>query len=159
MDEIFDRIKGIKIKHKFLVLSLAFTEIIGIFVLIWYLRVSIVERFFTEPPKAFAIESFDPKKRYLIQQGDLLRGKKALPNSKILVIITPGKQTVTAQANKNGEFTVKLPKDAKLGRHRVTFANYDALKNLAWIRSYKLTVNSNSTFSNNKLVQRLKIDQ
>ena len=158
MDEIFERIKGIKVKHKILVFSLAITEIIGIFTLVWYLRTSLIERYFTSPPKSFAIESFDPKKRYLIQQGDFLRGKNALPNSKVLAIITPGKQTVTVKADKNGEFIVKLPPDAKTGRHRVTFANYDALKNLAWTKSYKLTVNSNNTLSNNKLVQRLKLN-
>lgn len=156
MDEIFDRIKNTKVKHKLLVTSLVLTELIGVIVLVWYLRQGIFERFFVVPPKSFAIESFDPSKRYLINRGDLLRGKKALPYSNILAIITPGKQTITAKADKNGDFAIQLPKDAQLGRYRITLANYDALKNLAWTKSYKLTINPNNNFSKNKLVERLK---
>lgn len=156
MDEIFDRIKNTKIKHKLLATSLVIAELIGVFVLIWYLRQPLFERFLVTPPKSYTFESFDPQKRYLISRGDLLRGKKALPNSNILAIITPGKQKITAKADKNGEFTIQLPSDAQLGRYRITLANYDALKNLAWARSYKLTIKSNSAIANNNLVERLK---
>jgi hypothetical protein len=121
--------------------------IVSILSLVYYLKGPLTERFFTKDPSSYYLSNFKQDYRYRIYQGDYLLGKKALPNSKIKVLITPGKYSFTAKADSKGEFVFRLPEEAKLGKFRVTFANFDALKNLAWIRSYKVTIDSNNTIS------------
>lgn len=159
MDEIFDHIKHAKLKHKYLAGGLVVTEIIGIAVLVWYLRTPLTQKFLATPPKAYSIQSYNPAKRYLVKQGDYLQGKKALPNSKIAIFLTPGNTKTLIKADNKGEFLYRLPEDTKPGRFRVTFANFDALKNLAWVKSYKITVGSNNIFYNFPLLKNLRPKQ
>jgi len=121
--------------------------VLSILSLTYYLKDSLIKNFFTKDPSSYPLVSFKEEYRYKVYQGDYLLGKKALPNSKVKVLITPGKYSETVKADNKGEFIFRLPQEAKLGRFRVTFANFDALKNLAWIRSYKVTVDSNNTLS------------
>ena len=159
MDEIFDHIKNAKLKHKYLAGTLVITEIIGIAVLVWYLRTPLTQMFLASPPKAYSIESYNPQKRYLVKQGDFLQGKKALPNSKIAIFLIPGDKKTVLKANNKGEFLYQLPSDTKPGKFRITFANFDALKNLAWAKSYKITVDSNNILYNIPLLKNLQPKQ
>src|SRR3989344_6880635 len=86
MDELFDRIKLIKIKRRTLAIFLILTELLGILVLVWFLRVPLSQKFLTNPPKAYSVDSFDSQKTYAINQADFLRGS-ADPKSKVVAIM------------------------------------------------------------------------
>ncbi len=137
-------LKKLKNNYQKLVVLLLVVSIVSV---TYYLKDSLLDRFFTKDPSSYYLSNFKEQYRYKIYQGDYLLGKKALPNSKIKVLITPGKAAFNLKADSKGEFVFKLPEEVKTGKFRVTFANFDALKNLAWIRSYKITIDSNNTLA------------
>lgn len=151
MDEIFDRIKSnlrnTKIRHKHLVASLIATEILGIFVFLWILRVPIAQKFFTAPQKAYSVVSLHPQKRYLVSQGDLLTGK-AIPNTTVKVLITPGFLKTSVTADSKGDFWYKVPENLQKSIHRITFGNFDKKNKLVTFQTYKFRVQSNISLFN-----------
>lgn len=147
MDEIWDRIKSnfknSKIKHKHLVLALASTEILGILVFLWILRIPLSQKFFTTEPKAYSVVSLNPKKRYLISQGDQLTGK-AIPGTNVKVLITPGSLKAQIQADSKGNWWYQIPPNLEKKVHTITFGNFDKKNKLVTFQSYKFRVQSNN---------------
>ena len=151
MDEILDRIKfkikTFKVKRKHLVVSLLATEILGILVFLWILRVPIAQKFFTSPQKAYSVVSLNPQKRYLVSQGDLLTGK-AIPGTSVKILITPEfiKNTITADSK--GDWWYQVPADLQTNVHRFTFGNFDKNNKLVTFQTYKFRVQSNISLFN-----------
>jgi hypothetical protein len=142
MDEILDRIKAIKIKRKYLIISLISTEIFGIIVLIWFLRIPLSQKFLTVPPKAYSVVTLNPEKRYLVSQGDFLRGQ-AIPNTRVKVLVTPGNIKSSVNSSSTGEWNYQIPENFPIGIYRFTFGNFDKSNKLVTFQSYKFRVQSN----------------
>lgn len=158
MDEIFDRIKAIKINQNYLAWSLIFTEIVGILTLIWYLKTPLFKKFLEEPAEAYSVVTLDPDKRYLASQGDYLAGK-AIPNTLVKVLITPGNSIFSFRADGKGDWRFQIPETINKQIFRFTFGNFDVNKKLVTFRSYKFRIQSNNPFLQNtdKLWRRLTL--
>ena len=156
MDEIFDRIKATKINKKYLAWSLIFTEILGIITLVWYLKAPLSKKFLESDPEAYSVVSMNPDKRYLASQGDYLAGK-AIPNTLIKVLLTPGNSLFSLRADSNGDWRFQIPESVQKQVFRFTFGNFDVNNKLVTFRSYKVRVESNNQLLQNtdKLWRRL----
>lgn len=156
MDEIFDRLKAIKINQKYLAWSLIFTEILGIITLVWYLKTPLSEKFLELSPQAYSIVSMNPDKRYLASQGDFLAGK-AIPNTLVKVLITPGNSIFELRSDSKGDWRFQIPENIKKEIFRFTFGNFDAKNKLVTFRSYKVRIQSNNSWIQNsdRLFRRL----
>lgn len=148
MDEIFDRIRSIKIKRKYLVLALICTELLGILILIWFLRTPLSQKFLITDPKAYSVVSLSPQKRYLLSQADYLTGK-AIPNTTVKVLITPGFLKTQITADSKGDWWYQVPPELQTNIHRITFGNFDKSNKLVTFQSYKFRVQSNISLIKN----------
>lgn len=144
MDELFDRLKAIKIKRKYLIISLISTEILGILVLIWFLRIPLSQKFFITSPKAYSVVSLNPQKRYLASPGDFLSGR-AIPNTKVKVLITPGNIKSSFTSNSKGEWNYQIPANFNPGIYQFTFGNFDKNNKLVTFQSYKFRIQSSNS--------------
>ncbi|MBI2593223.1 hypothetical protein HYW44_01095 [Candidatus Daviesbacteria bacterium] len=142
MDEIFDRIKNIKITRKDLFLPLVLTEILGILVLIWFLRVPLSQKFLASAPKAYSVVSLNPQKRYLISQNDFLTGK-AIPDTQIKIQISPGNFRSTAYSDSTGNWSWQIPLHLSTGVYRISYLNIDKSQKEVTTQSYKFKVRFN----------------
>jgi len=142
MDEIFDRIKATKVNRKYLIISLVSTEILGILILIWFLRTPLSQKFLVANPKSYNVVSLDSKKRYLLSQGDYLTGT-AIPNTKVKVLVTPSFKKDQISSSSKGEWWYQISPDIKKGSHTITFGNFDNKNKLVTFQSYKFRVQSN----------------
>lgn len=147
MDEIFDRIKAIKIRKKDLFLPLVLTEILGILVLIWFLRVPLSQKFLASAPKAYSVVSLSPQKRYLISQNDFLTGK-AIPDTQIKIQVSPGNFRSTAYSDSSGNWSWQIPLDLPTGIYRFSYWNIDKSQKVVTFQSYRLRIQSNIFFFN-----------
>lgn len=148
------RFKLTNLKRRGLVISLIATEIIGIIALLWYLRTPLTEKFLFSPPKAYSLVTMDPKKRYLVSQGDYLQGN-GIPNSQIRALFTPGNLKKTASVDPQGNFTLQVPGDTELRTYRLTIANLDKNNDLAYAKGYKVRIQTNNLFLRNPLIGKI----
>lgn len=147
MDELFDRIKAIKIKRKYLVISLIASELLGILTLIWFLRAPLSQKFLTPTPKAYSVVSLNPQKRYVISQGDFLRGQ-ASPNTSVKILITPGDIKDSILSDSKGDWKYQIPLDLSIGSYTFSIGNFDESNKLINLQSYRLRVRTNTSLSN-----------
>lgn len=122
MDEIFNRIKSIKIKRKTLVVSLILTELLGISVLVWFLKIPLTLKYLTIPPKKYSLEYLETDKQYLFNQGDFITGR-TLPGSKVFILLTPNGFKQTIIADNEGNFTFQLPPDTPPQKYQLDIIN------------------------------------
>jgi len=141
MDELFDRLKSIKIKRRILVISLILTEILGIFVLVWYLRVPLSQKFLVVPPNSYSVASFESQKQYLLTQGDYLTGQTT-PSSTVKVLINPSNIQSSILADSDGNWSYQIPEDLPLNTYTVTVVSVDISSQIQ-SQSYKFRVQSN----------------
>lgn len=140
MDEILDRLKSIKIKRKDLFLPLVLTEILGILVLLWYLRVPLAQKYLIVPPKSYSVDEMEEGKQYLLRQGDFIWGKSS-PESKLQLLFYPGGQKYTLPTDDQGNFQFQIPQETAPLEYRLIIIN-----NLTAIKDFKVRI-----ISNNKL--------
>lgn len=141
MDEIFDRIKALKIKRKVLIISLILTELSGIIVLIWFLKIPLTLKYLTYTPENYSIDSLESEKQYLFKQGDLISGRTE-PNSQIQVRLTPTGFNQTYVSDWQGNFIFRIPENIKRGEYGLHISDSS--------QSYKIRI-----VSNNRITQIL----
>lgn len=146
MDEIFDRTKAIRIKRKDLFPLLVLTEILGILVLIWFLRVPLTQKYLTYSPQSYSVDTMDTGKQYLIRQGDFITGK-TLPRSTLQILIYPNGPKHALLSDSEGNFQFQIPDQIKTQEYRLVIIN-DNIDRLAAIKDLKVRI-----VSNNKLDQ------
>jgi hypothetical protein len=138
---IFARIKSVKIKRRTLVVSLIIAEIVGILVLVWFLRNPLAEKLLAVPPKAYSVDSFDLNKSYVVNQGDFIKGTVA-PRSKIVAIIRQGKKQLFSNkpvTTKEGNWSFQIPENLEPGRYILTLG-YEAPDEEIFAENYKINV-------------------
>lgn len=159
MDEIFDRIKSLKIPRKYLITGLILTEILGILVLVWFLRVPLSQKYLVTPPKAYSILQMDNSQRYVIAQGDYLTGNTT-PNTKIVTLLRRGgdrgSQIKLRQiSDNNGNWFYQIPYDLAEDKFQFAIGTFDNRNNLNSVKVVKLKVVANNLLSKNSLYQRV----
>lgn len=147
MDEIFDRIKSVKITRKDLFLPLILTEILGILVLVWFLRAPLSQKFLASDSKAYSVVSLNPQKRYLISQNDFLSGK-SIPNTEIKIHLSPGNFKTALISDSSGNWLWQIPEDLPTGIYRVSYVNLDKRQKAVTVQSYRFRIRSNIALLN-----------
>lgn len=145
MDEIFDRIRTAKINRKYLVISLIFTEILGIITLTWYLKAPLYKKFLTTPPQAYLLSQMNTQTRYLFAQGDFIKDQ-APPGANIVILLSEGSQVLNKSktiADSSGQWYYQIPEDTAPGIKNLTIGNLDQNNNLQTHQSYKVRIKSN----------------
>lgn len=144
MDEIFDRLKSVKIKKKQLIFPLIFSEILGILVLIWFLRVPLTQKYLSYPPKNYSVNSMNPDIQYLILQGDFISGK-TVPNSALQIWLAQSGPKAKVLTDSTGNFSFQIPQDTKPASYQLIIAR-DNLDKTLKIKAFEIKVQSNNIF-------------
>lgn len=105
-----------------LVISLIFTEIVGILFLIWILRVPLAQKFLLLPPQNFEISKMDTSKQYLLHQGDFLTGQTE-PNSQIQMLLSPLPVQAIVTSNPGGNFQFQIPQETPPQEYLLTITD------------------------------------
>lgn len=142
MDEIFDRLKAIKIKRKDLFLPLVLTEILGILVLVWYLRGPLIQKYLVIPPTSYSIDEMEKGTQYLLRQGDFIGGKSS-PESKLQLLFYPGGQKYALATDDSGNFQFKIPRETPPGEYRLII-----IDNLTAVKDLRIRIISSSRLNN-----------
>lgn len=146
MDTVTLRLPLIKTRHwkinkAKLAKILIITELIGIAVMVWYLRVPLYQKFLAVKPKAYSLQAFSPDTRYLMSENDFLFGTTN-PGYKVKLIFTAGRHKRTVKASDQGNWVAQLPKDLAHKSYRLTTAYFDTNDKLTQVESYKIHVQS-----------------
>lgn len=145
MDEIFDRIKAIKIKRKDLYLPLILSEILGIIVLVWFLRVPLSQKYLLESPSNYLVQAMDENTQYLLRQGDFISGN-APAHSKLQILFMPDGLKYTLSADPSGNFSFQIPPETRTGEYRLLIVK-EGLGNLKPFKNLRIRVESNNKIS------------
>lgn len=140
MDELFDRIKAIKIKRKKLFLPLILTEVLGILVLLWFLRLPLTQKYLTFAPISYQVETMDPDKQYLLRQGDFITGKTS-PNSTLALLLYPGSKHALL-TDSRGNFSFQIPGQTPPAEYRLIIIN--DRNRLETFKDLRIRVSSNN---------------
>lgn len=155
MDTITLRLPLLKTRHwkvtksqlaKFLII----TEILSILAMAWYLRVPLYQKYLAVKPTAYPIAAFDPNTRYLMSENDFIIGKTE-PDYKVKLIFTAGSNKRTVKASSQGNWVAQLPKSLDHKPYRLTLAYFDTKDQLSKVDSFKVLVQSENIFFQNKL--------
>ncbi len=139
-----------KITKSKLAKILIFAEVISILAMVWYLRIPLYQKYLAVKPKAYPIIAFDPNTRYLMSENDFLIGKTE-PNYKVKLIFTAGANKRTVKASDQGNWVAQLPKSLDHKPYRLTLAYFDTKDKLTKVDSFKVLVQSENIFLQNKL--------
>lgn len=141
MDEIFDRLKSVKLRKKHLIFPLIFAEILGILVLVWFLRVPLYQKYLKAEPKNYSVDSLNPDKQYLLKQGDFITGKSDL--RLLQVWLAPNGSKHGLIPNDRDEFVFQIPPDTKPGSYQFIIAG-DNFGKIEVVKTLKIRVESNN---------------
>lgn len=140
--DFFEKLDDIKIEKRQLMPVLIALEIIGILVLVWYLRAPLTQKYLVVSPKTYSIVAMNTKSRYLIHTGDFLSGN-TIPNMKVTTLITPGKIKNSVESNNEGIWSFKIPDNFKEGRYKFTVGYFDKSNKLTFFKTYNFRIASN----------------
>lgn len=144
MDEIFDRIKKLKIRKKRLFVPLILTEILGILVLVWFLQVPLTQKYLTFPPSSYSVDSMDRDTQYLIRRGDFITGKTE-PGSTLQLLLYPNGPKYALLTDGEGNFSFQIPQTAQLSEYRLIIINdEDEVNELIKIKDIRIRITSNN---------------
>lgn len=129
-------------KRKDLFLPLILTEILGILVLVWYLRIPLIQKYLIIPPANYSIDGMEGGKQYLLRQGDFITGKTQ-PESTLQLLFYPDGPKYALRADPEGNFKFQTPQDTKTQEYRLIIIN-DDLDNLTAIKDLRIRVRSNN---------------
>lgn len=125
-------------------------ELLSILAMAWYLRVPLYQKYLAVKPKAYPMAAFDPNTRYLMSENDFLIGETE-PGYKIKLIFTAGSHKRTVKASTQGNWVAQLPKSLDHKPYRLTLAYFDTSDKLTNVDSYKVLVQSENIFFQNRL--------
>src|SRR3989344_3456162 len=123
---------------------------LAILAMIWYLRAPLYNKYLVVDAKNFPLILMSDKFRYLVSEGDFLSGK-AIPNSKIKVLLNPGRIKKTITVDSDGLWFYQIPSDVEKKRYRLTVADFDKDKKLAFVKDYRVRIQSNNILQQNPL--------
>lgn len=146
---LIEELAGIKIRKKLLVVFLIITEIIGILVLVWYLRIPLTQKYILFSPKTYSALKMSPKLRYKLKINDHLVGT-ASANTKFKFFLSPGKIIHKGQVDDNGTWSYSIPDNIKTGKYSLVAAFFNKKGKPSMIKTYKLRVESNNVLINFK---------
>lgn len=129
---------------------LIITEMIGILAMAWYLRIPLYQKYLAVKPKAYPMAAFDPSTRYLMSENDFLVGE-TIPGYKVKLILTAGSHKRTVKASSQGNWVAQLPKSLLHKPYRLTVAYFDTNDKLTKVDSFKVLIQSENIFFQNKL--------
>lgn len=124
MDEIFDRLKTIKFKRKNLFIPLILSEILGILVLVWYLKTPLIQKYLLEAPNSYSVEEMEAGKQYLLRQGDFIKGKTK-PQTTLQIILYPDRSKYSTISDSEGNFNFQIPPEIGLKEYRLMIISDD----------------------------------
>lgn len=129
MDEIFNRIKSIKIKRKTLVVSLILTELLGISVLVWFLRIPLTLKYLTIPPKVYSAERMVSDKRYVVKPGDIIVGENESKDNQYYSLLRQGTTNIlNERISDDAGWSFIIPQDIKSGKYALYILKTDKEK-------------------------------
>lgn len=159
MDELFDRIRSTKIKRKYLVASLIFTELVGILFLIWFLKTPLTQKFLLSAPKAYSLSTFQSNKRYVLNQQDFLTGT-INPKDKIIIVVRQGKSKIRLDrqkisTNDKGDWLYQVPQTLPPGLYTLLSGIEHPDKTITSAKSYQIRLASNELLKQNVITRSL----
>lgn len=141
--------------HNRLVYAISLAEIIlAFFLLTNHYRPQLMDGFLTTSPKTYSLSKFDHKVRYVLNQGDFVRGQDA-PGSQIKIIFTSPKIIVKAYPNPKGSWTYQIPRDFTSKRYRMAVIVFDKDGKNPQVRYYRIRVETNNKFLGNPVYKKL----
>ncbi len=127
---------------------------LAIIFMTWYLRGPLYQKYLIVKSKNFPLILMSDKYRYLVSQNDYLSGK-AIPNSKVKVLLNPGRIKKTLQVDEEGFWFYQIPLDAPKKKYRLTVADFDKDNKLAFVKDYRVRIQSNNVLLQNPLKKLL----
>jgi hypothetical protein len=118
-----------KKNKKKLFFTLICAELLGILVLVWFLRAPLYEKFLAQPPKAYDSGKMLSTKQYLVSQNDQIAGK-AEPNSKIKFYLSPLKQITVSRTDSQGTWIYQIPRNLPAGKYQLYVAFFGSSKEI-----------------------------
>ena len=114
----------------------------------------LVKNVFDKQTKTYSVTTFNSNIVQVVAGGNILEGK-GIPNSKVLVSITPGeiKQEITTDIK--GDWSYTIPKSAKSGSYNLTILILDKQGNAASVKSYPLKITFNKNYQQFALVSQV----
>ncbi len=141
--------------HNRLVYAISFVEVVlAVFLLAGHYQPQLMDGFLTTSPKTYSLSKFDPKVRYVLNQGDFVRGIDE-PGSKIKIIFTSPKIIVKAYPNPKGSWTYQIPRDFVAKRYRMAVIVFDKDGKHPQVRYYRIRVQTNNKVLGNPVYQKL----
>lgn len=116
-----------KKNKKKLFFTLICAELLGILVLVWFLRAPLYEKFIAQPPKAYDSGKMLSTKQYLVSQNDQIVGK-AEPDTKIKFYLSPLKQITTSRTDSQGVWIYQIPRNLPAGKYQLYVAFFGTFK-------------------------------
>ncbi len=129
---------------------LIIAELISIAAMIWYLRVPLYQKYLAVKPKGYSISAFNPDTRYILSENDFIIGQ-AKPEYKVKLIFTSGSIKRTVKTSSEGNWVAQLPKNLDHKPYRLTIAYFDTADKLTQVDSYKVLIQSESVFLQNRM--------
>jgi len=118
---------------------LTFAVIILLLSLILPLSAYIYKNVITKPPVIHSVVRFDSKVEQTISPGDTLEGK-GIENAKATVSITPNGISEEVNVDKDGKWSLEIPRNLQPKNYNLTISINDVLGNIASIKSYKIII-------------------
>lgn len=132
-----------KKNKKKLFFTLICAELLGILVLVWFLRAPLYEKFLAQPPKAYDSSKMQTNKQYLVSQNDQIVGK-AEPDTKIKFYLSPLKQITTSRTDSQGVWNYQIPRNLPAGKYQLYVAFFGTSKEVL-IKNFHFRVVSRGT--------------
>jgi hypothetical protein len=155
MQLVFDKKPLKKRNKKKLFFTLITAELLGILILVWFLRTPLYEKYLTAPQKAYDTSKMTESKQYLVAQNDQLVGK-GKPESKIKFYLSPLKKITSSRTDGSGGWVYQVPKDLPAGRYRLYVAEFDDLSKTVLIKNYRIRVASRGFFEG--IIKKLSVN-
>ncbi len=132
-------------KRKKLIFPLIITEIIGILVLIWFLRIPLYQKYLAVQPNNYAIDSLDPDRQYLMKQGDFISGTTTAGTTLQIWLAPDGlKHGITPDYE--GNFSFQIPTETIPDSYQLIIAS-DRNGEIGAIKVLKVRIESNGKFN------------
>lgn len=152
--DFFERIGEFEIKKPQLMKTLILVELLGIAILVWYLREPLYQKYLTVSNKTYSISSLNQSQKYIFTKGDFLAGTAAAGN-KIIILLRQendlSKRLKTKMvAGADGGWHYRFPADLKEGKYRMTVGVFGNNNQVVSIDTYRIRALSNNILVNNR---------
>lgn len=152
--DFFERLPNFELRKPQLYLILIGVEVLGILVLVWYLRTPLSQKYLTVSSRTYNVSDLNQTARYLLTEGDFLVGKTTVSNKLVLLVRDESDQSFKVKARvpiqDNGAWFYKIPSDFKAGKYRLTVGVFDVSNQIVGIDTYKLNVLNSNVLKNSR---------